>query len=513
MIGWSKRYRAIAYLLLNVVLLLAVVLSAVAQNAPPGLTLYVCGLLVLCTAPIVFLDSINGRYALLAIFMGLYFLFFGMVDLLSLWFSDGFPAGQPGSMSAAEEGILLGAALALGGYLLGAKLGGDAPRTGTTDITTDWPRTTILMVGLALWICGTAAVIYFQVFAAPDKTNLSVKHGLESMGPLLTFVVMLGSLLQPLGLLILAYGYAKSRTFFWQALIVAIVLAQVVVGFITDIKAIAFLGGLLVIITKTLLDNRLPRVWLASGVIFLVIAFPIFQAYRHEVAGERGLNRTQALQNLTKVFKIAVQSRDKVTNGHQSERAQTFFERLSGKQNVAMIFEHVGVDTPLLGGNTLVAIPLAFVPRLILPDKPDVPVGQLYNKVFLKGDSDVSISVSHVGELYWNFGWGGVLVGLPLTGLLLGFIGSRCDLSRSSSVTRLLVLVATAQCLCMGFGGSIAMSYVIWLRSLGAIGILHLLLARRSGPQQPRARSEHRDTGMAEAFAPVALARFPNVLS
>jgi hypothetical protein len=260
------------------------------------------------------------------------------------------------------------------------------------------------------------------------------------------------------------------------------------VGFITDIKLQALLAGAIVILVKTLVDNRLPKAWIAGGVVFIVVAFPIFQAYRVEVTGERGLNRLQALRELPKVWEIAFSSRDKVANGSVGEgRSQTFVERSSSKQNIELLMQHVGSDVPYLDGRSLVAIPMAFVPRLLVPEKEDLAVGQLFTRQVLKSDTDTYISISHLGELYWNFGWAGVLLGMLFTGTLLGFIGAKCSLEGGVSITRLLVLVASVQPLCLGFGGQMPVSYVIWLRSVAAVGLLNLVFARRvarpvSGP-------------------------------
>src|SRR6185437_7055730 len=161
----------------------------------------------------------------------------------------------------------------------------------------------------------------------------------------------------------------RYRTFSWFALTVTMVLVQIAIGFISDIKAVAMLAGILVILARTLVDNKLPKVWLLCGALFVLFAFPIFQSYRADVSGARGLNHVQALQNLDEVFDIVMANRDTVTSGPAYQRSQTFFERASIKANVELAFEHTGVDVPFRNGETLIALPLAFIPRLIWPDK------------------------------------------------------------------------------------------------------------------------------------------------
>ena len=75
------------------------------------------------------------------------------------------------------------------------------------------------------------------------------------------------------------------------------VVLQVLLGFIVDIKGLAMLGGILVIMTFVLVDGRLPKGWLLAGALFVVLVFPVFQAYRTAIHGNRGLARTTVVAN------------------------------------------------------------------------------------------------------------------------------------------------------------------------------------------------------------------------
>jgi hypothetical protein len=479
---WLLRYRAGIYISLCAALLLGAALGVLSGNASAGTAAYACLLCMLCLMPSLWMERVNDRYALLAVFMGAYFLFFGALSLKVVLLgsdTDTVPEISDDFMTAAQLAVLLGAGLVLAGYRLGASM---VPRAVQGAVVTDWSNTSVLGIGLACSVLGSGAMVYYTIFVTPENTVRATSQGLAAMGPVLTFLVMLGQLIQPLGLLILAYGYAKNRTPFWLGLVLALILLQLILGFAIDSKGVALLGILMVAITQTLWDNKLSKAWLAGVVVFAIVIFPVFQAARVE-RGERGLDRQQAVQRLSEVLARAWESREKVNEG--KHRSQTFLER-SSNDALELIFEHVGVDKPFLNGGTLVALPYAFIPRLLIPDKEDVPVGQLFNHVFLHGASDdfTYISVSELGEFYWNFGWPGVIFGMLLTGLLLGFTGAKSSLAEVHSLTRLLVLVITIKMLCFGFGGSIALSYVIWMRAMAAIGLLHLAFARASPDAQ-----------------------------
>jgi hypothetical protein len=79
-----------------------------------------------------------------------------------------------------------------------------------------------------------------------------------------------------------------------------------------------------------------------------------------------------------------------------------------------------------------------------------------------------------------------------LIGFFLGWINSRFALSEARSLTRFLVLVTTIYLPCMRFEGNIAMEYIVWMRSLAMVAVLHLIfattmprLARRAGSTRP----------------------------
>jgi hypothetical protein len=319
------------------------------------------------------------------------------------------------------------------------------------------------------------------VFVVSEKTIAATQKGLAGMGPIQVFFVMLGNLVAPLGLLIIAYGYARFRAKMWLLIVLLLMSAQVGIAFVTDIRGLALLPVVVVIVALTLVDNRLPKAWIVGSAVAITLIFPLLTAYRAAVSGEQGLNRAQAAENLGRVIDIVLAYQEKLQQrGPKAGGGQTIFERASLKGNVELEFVRVGREVPFQDGRTLVAVPLAFIPRLIWPDKPDVSTGQLFNHEIIRSEfTDTYISPSHVGELYWNYGWPGLVLGMLTIGAILGFVAAKCSLAERVSVTRLLILLATIQYLCWGFEGVISVSYISWIRSLAAIGLLQLLLAKR----------------------------------
>jgi hypothetical protein len=502
--------RSVAYIILNACTILAAGFGVSQGNASTGSAAYVILLVLLCSMPLLWIRRLNDRYGLLAIFMFCYFMMFGALSLQTLVLGSAYLQVREAEtfITTAQWGVLLGAVLVLAGYRVGGAL---APKASAGISGTDWSNTSILVVGLSTWLFGSILAAYYSIVIMPENSMTSLRHGFQTLGPVMTLVTMLGSLVQPLGVVILAYGYAKNRTPLWLLLVTVMVLLQLLLGFIIDTKETAALGILLVAMTQTVWDNKVPRGWAVGILVFIVVVFPVLQAAR-VVRGEHGLNRAQAFERVEDIVSLAWEYRQKAAAGvAQEQRSQTLFERVSLEAALEPIFEHVGADTPFLHGSTLVAIPYAFIPRILLPDKEDAPVGQLYNRTFNHAGTDdfTYISFSMLGEYYWNFGWPGVIAGMALTGLILGYIGARTRLDEVRSVTRLLIILVCIKALCLGFERGIGLSYVVWLRGIAAVGLLHLVFARAAA--STAATPGAPESAPALPPAPVA-PLFPNLL-
>jgi hypothetical protein len=399
----------------------------------------------------------------------MYFLYFGVQDVTNL-FNGVFTDSLEGMLSPTEMVILVGGLMLVVGYRVAVSI---RKPVGQDSRSSDWPLRSILMAGIALWLSGTGATYFWYFHVVTDKTMEGTK-GIALLSAGATAGLVLAQMLQPLGTLLLAYAWRSTRSTYLMAILLATLAVQVLFGFVIDTKGMALSGGALVVATIIFTDGRVPKAWIAGIAIFIYIAFPVFQAYRAVVTGN--VARTQVLDNIGKTLDVVLAAKERVNNGR--ERAQTFLERLSLKSSVYMIVHGTANGVPFQHGHTMTPILSTFLPKILWTDKPDVPTGRIVNKVFHVTDQEETyISPSHLGELYWNFGWAGVLVGMTAIGALLGFI-ARFNLAECRTVTRLLIMVVTVEMVIHGFEGSLAGSYVVWLRIMAAIGLLHLMFAR-----------------------------------
>jgi hypothetical protein len=443
--------------------------------------LYLVLLFLISGSPVLWVKRFNDRYSLLAVFFAVYFLYYGALDLSHLLSGEAFLApADYGILSPAELVILVGGLLAQIGYVIACR-GDERQRPELKD----WPEAMLVWGGAALWMISTWLFWKFKIEVITDPTIEAEKRGLGSLSGLQLIGFLLAGYLQPLCIIILAYAQCRYRRAYMIPVLAVVLGVQMVFGFVADINGQVLIGFALVALTKLLIDGTIPKFRMLLMLIIIAVVFPVLQANRM-LRGE--VSHTKAEQNLVQTLMKAIETTGKANSG--ADHAQSFVERMNLKPSVEMIVGRTGMDVKYQNGDTIVPLLGVFVPRLIWPEKPDVATGRLLNKEFnLSEQEETYISPSHLGELYWNYGWRGVLIGMPLIGLLLGYVGKRCDLAQGTNLTRILILVLTIQQLVLGFESAIVPQYSVWVRSLLAIGLLHWLLARRVAAPVSRAPS------------------------
>lgn len=173
--------------------------------------------------------------------------------------------------------------------------------------------------------------------------------------------------------------------------------------------------------------NKRLRVWtpalaLALSVFYLALVAPVVQTSRLRPLQEGQNPREHLLES------FETWNRDKPQELDQSflaDQLDQFVSRQFDAVPVGFIVSEVN-GSGLLLGETMKYASYAFIPRLIWPDKPTVTRGGwfstylgLYNT---EAEATTAIGMSAVGELYWNFGILGVLVGMLAIGCFQGIL-------------------------------------------------------------------------------------------
>lgn len=97
-----------------------------------------------------------------------------------------------------------------------------------------------------------------------------------------------------------------------------------------------------------------------------------------------------------------------------------FMKRMFEVNAPAYIFE-LTQKSGFQNGSTFEYIPIAIVPRIFWPDKPVIPQGQRFSAEMFHLER-VNIGMLIVGELYWNYGFIGIIIGSFIIGLSLGYL-------------------------------------------------------------------------------------------
>jgi hypothetical protein len=433
--------------------------------------LYLILLFLLCSSPILSINRLNDRYALLAVFSATYFVYYGALDFLHVLSGALAPVPIYARILAPDElVILVGGLLLQIGYLVSCRTGNVQPRSWPKD----WPERTLVWTGAVLWVISTWLVWKFKIEIISDTTIEAERKGLGNLTGLQIIGFMLAGYLQPLCIIILAYAQCIYRRPYIVTFLAVALGIQMIFGFVADMKAQVLIGFVLVALTKLLIDGKIPKTRALLTAAIIAVVFPVLQANR---ILRSDLSHIKAEQNIMQTLTKAIATTAEANSG--TDRAQSFLERMTLKGSVETIVARTGVDVKYQRGHTLLPLLGVFIPRLIWPAKPEVETGRLMNKEFnLSQQEETYISPSHLGELYWDFGWPGVLLGMPMIGLLLGYVGRQCDLSHGANLARILVVAATIQLLVFGFESAIVPQYSVWLRTMLAIGLLQWILAR-----------------------------------
>jgi hypothetical protein len=500
--------RIILYAALNTAFVLAVLLLAsIGGSANPRIA-YLILLFAVCSTPIIDVDGLNGKFVLPSLYLVFYFVSFGFLDLVNL--AKGVSSEAAPSIFSATEGVLLAGSIMMTiGYRTATVWG---RRTPQPSLARDWSINTILGIGVLSWIIGTVGTYILNVYIVTDNSIEASNKGFETMGPYGTTAFMLVTMIQPIGILLIAYAWRVRRSLYLLLLVITVVIVQVLLGFVINVKSTAMIGGILVILTFILVEGRLPLPWLVAAVMYGLFVYPIFVAARGEIHGKGLISRASILGNLGHVVELAIAAENREAS--RGEHAQSFLERTSVRASVQMIVQHTGVDVNFQYGHTLTPLLATFIPRIIWSGKPDVATGRVVNREFRVSEADfwdTYISPSIPGELYWNFGWPGVLIGMVVIGGALGSLGQRCNLAERKSVTNLLVVAVTIKQVIVGMEGTFSPEYVVWFRSLGAIGILHVMFAKIPIVVRTSANIEQHASPAQSRLSP--LKPFPNLLN
>jgi len=285
-------------------------------------------------------------------------------------------------------------------------------------------------------------------------------------------------MLQPMGTMLLIYLFLRLGKRSILIILIITMLADFALGFLGDSKEIAFRAPLLYIVGILMLKERPPVVESVLFALVAGIAFNYFATYR-VILHSQHQSRQNALENIGSEL-AKVTGKHGTAGERFSEGLDYFASRITLKHNVELLILKVGKKVDYLDGYTLKPMLYAFIPRLIIPDKQDsAEAGLLFNREILKsGARNTYISMSQLGELYWNFGWPGIIIGMTIIGSIMGLTATLVRLDINPTLPKFLLLMITIYLLALRFEGAIAMTYIVWARTLVMLLAVHVFVPK-----------------------------------
>jgi hypothetical protein len=165
--------------------------------------------------------------------------------------------------------------------------------------------------------------------------------------------------------------------------------------------------------------RRIPwKLLVVTGILVTFFLFPFIQTYRGSFGEQHVYQREPG-----KSLKIALESMTSRSLGENLKAGlDSVFSRFNDVASVATILHKGREVMGLAPGETLRWSVEASVPRFVYPEKEDP--GRFHNRfgrtydILEDWNFHTSIATTQPGELYLNFGWLGVILGMPIVGAL-----------------------------------------------------------------------------------------------
>jgi hypothetical protein len=288
------------------------------------------------------------------------------------------------------------------------------------------------------------------------------------------FVSILGSS-YIYGIALLTIVYLRHKSSLALVMLAVVIPLTSLFGLFTGSKQAVLIAGAMVVFSIILVRRRIGMRWIALSVLAASLTFPIGQFVRQDVLAGNTLSPVTALRNpVATVGRIS----DFVTGSRPGE----YFT--DGLLYVVARMDCIGAasvlirDTPRVApfqnGRTLALFFVAFVPRLLWPEKPTIPIGEYITEAYVSGPgSNTATAPTQLGEYFINFGYPGIVGGMLLFGVMLRF-AHHMLLSGRPTTPALLVAVVVLFRLVVGFQGATASNFAVTVMSIPPIVATHV---------------------------------------
>ncbi|MCR9095933.1 MAG: O-antigen polysaccharide polymerase Wzy family protein [bacterium] len=308
----------------------------------------------------------------------------------------------------------------------------------------DWPTGTTTAVATGMLVVGWA----FTVVLAAAASSSGLGSGFSS--------TLSSAQLFALILLVREWELRRNRGML-IALLVLVPIATIF-GALTGSKREALNAVAIVVITRMVIKETIGWRWVVLGVLGIAILYPFNRYYQDYLIGGA---RTSAVEALADPGRIVNSLSRFVAESNVFDLLEEGLDatalRIDGLGVTSVIVRETPGLVPYQNGRTIALIFVAPIPRAIWPDKPEFTVGQWVTDTYSHG-LDTRTAPTQIGELYFNFGWVGVLVGMLVLGSLMRVM-SEALTGEHATAASMLVSIVVIYYFCTKFESAIAKQY------------------------------------------------------
>lgn len=394
---------------------------------------------------------LEHRHLFLSMFAIAYTVNF-VVPVLTLYIPAVGPM-DPGAMSGSNllpRDIALGQSIALAGLVcfyagyalpLRTVLRPQLPKMGR-----EWSQYPALVVIFLLTIFG------WTIFGAGSAGLIPRSAGTGWTAGIASLTVTASALLTA--------TYLRYRSRAAWVLLIILVPATTIINFTTGSKTAVLLPATMVVMTWVIVHKRIRARWIAAGFVALILLYPVAHFWRNDILQENTLTMANVVADPGPAVERTAAFLSSARGGeYLAQGLDATGRRLDAIGICSVIIRDTPSVSPFQNGRTLALIPISFVPRILWPGKPVIPIGRWITETYtIHGyKSESSLAATWIGEFYLNFGFPGVVGGMLFMGALLRFLHE--ILMRSNpSIPMIAVSAILITTLMMGIQEAVARS-------------------------------------------------------
>ncbi len=285
------------------------------------------------------------------------------------------------------------------------------------------------------------------------------------------------------GSALLTATYLKYRSTLARNLLVILVPITTAVNFMTGSKTAALMPAAMVVMTWVIVQRTIRIRWVLAGVLAITMLYPVAQFWRTDILQKNTLtlidvarDPVPALQR-TGLFLSSTRAGDYFGAGFEATG-----RRLDAIGISSVIIRDTPSVSPFQNGRTLALIPIAFIPRILWPGKPIIPIGAWISQTYTPYGylTDTNLAATWIGEFYLNFGLLGVAVGMFVMGLILRLIHESL-LRRNATIPMISVSVILITALMMGIQEAVARTITTPALTVLPIFLMHIFMRLMGG--------------------------------